>query len=277
MRTIVLIIILFLGCNTYSQTAILKGKITSEGKPIEAVSIAIKGKTIFTKTDKNGYFELKNIPTGSQEIVVSFIGYQTLTETIVFQENQTIDKNFELFEDYLNLEEVVITATRSEVPVYKSPVIVSRISSKSFETTQTLALSEGLNFTPGLRLETNCQNCGFTQVRMNGLEGPYSQILINSRPIFSALVGVYGLDMIPASMIDRVEVIRGGGSALYGGSAIAGTINIITKDPTENTFEIGTNYSFIDYSSPDRTLSLNGSIISEDLNKGMSFYAYNRD
>lgn len=277
MRTIVLIIILFLGCNTYSQTAILKGKITSEGKPIEAVSIAIKGKTIFTKTDKNGYFELKNIPTGSQEIVVSFIGYQTLTETIVFQENQTIDKNFELFEDYLNLEEVVITATRSEVPVYKSPVIVSRISSKSFETTQTLALSEGLNFTPGLRLETNCQNCGFTQVRMNGLEGPYSQILINSRPIFSALVGVYGLDMLPANMIDRVEVVRGGGSALYGGSAIAGTINIITKDPMENSFSIGTNYSFVDFEVPDRTFNVNGSIVNEKFDKGISFYAYNRD
>src|SRR5690606_37803241 len=167
MRTLLLIIVLVLGCNTYSQTAVLKGKVISEGKAVEAVSIAIKGKTIFTRTDKNGYFEVKNIPSGSHDVVVSYIGYQTLTENIVFQESQTIDKNFELFEDYLNLEEVVITATRSEVPVYKSPVIVSRISSKSFETTQTLALSEGLNFTPGLRLETNCQNCGFTQVRMN--------------------------------------------------------------------------------------------------------------
>lgn len=277
MRTLLLIIVLVLGCNTYSQTAVLKGKVISEGKAVEAVSIAIKGKTIFTRTDKNGYFELKNIPSGSHDVVVSFIGYQTLTENIVFQESQTIDKNFELFEDYLNLEEVVITATRSEVPVYKSPVIVSRISSKSFETTQTLALSEGLNFTPGLRLETNCQNCGFTQVRMNGLEGPYSQILINNRPIFSALVGVYGLDMLPANMIDRIEVVRGGGSALYGGSAIAGTINIITKDPMENSFEIGTNYSFVDFEIPDRTFNVNGSIVNEKFDKGISFYAYNRD
>lgn len=277
MRTLLLIIVLVLGCNTYSQTAVLKGKVISEGKAVEAVSIAIKGKTIFTRTDKNGYFELKNIPSGSHDVVVSFIGYQTLTENIVFQESQTIDKNFELFEDYLNLEEVVITATRSEVPVYKSPVIVSRISSKSFETTQTLALSEGLNFTPGLRLETNCQNCGFTQVRMNGLEGPYSQILINNRPIFSALVGVYGLDMLPANMIDRIEVVRGGGAALYGGSAIAGTINIITKDPMENSFEIGTNYSFVDFEIPDRTFNVNGSIVNEKFDKGISFYAYNRD
>lgn len=277
MRTLLLIIVLVLGCNTYSQTAVLKGKVTTEGKAIEAVSLAVKGEPIFTKTDNDGFFELKNIPSGSQQVVVSFVGYRTHTETIVFQENQTIEKNFELFEDFLNLEEVVITGTRSEVPVYKSPVMVSRIDSKSFETTQTLALSEGLNFTPGLRLETNCQNCGFTQVRMNGLEGPYSQILINSRPIFSALVGVYGLDMLPANMIDRVEVIRGGGSALYGGSAIAGTINIITKDPMENSFEIGMNHSFIDFHSPDRTLNANASVVNDKFDKGISFYAYNRD
>src|SRR5690606_27481689 len=124
MRTILLIITVFFSCMTYSQNAILKGKITSEGQPIEAVSIAIKGKAIYTKTDKNGIFELNKIPSGNHEVVVSFIGYQTLTETIFFEENQTIDKNFILYEDFLNLEEVVITATRSEVPVYKSPVIV---------------------------------------------------------------------------------------------------------------------------------------------------------
>ena len=88
-----------------------------------------------------------------------------------------------------------------------------------------------LMFSPGLRVENDCNNCGFSQVRMNGLEGPYTQILINSRPIFSGLAGVYGLEHIPPSMIQRIEVVRGGGSALFGGNAIAGTINVITKDP----------------------------------------------
>lgn len=260
-----------------AQTGSLKGTITSQDKRVEGASISITGTPLYTKTDSNGNFELTNIPIGTHRISVSSVGYRSINESVIIEENRVSTIEFKIQEDLLDIEEVVITGTRSEVPQYRSPVIVSRINSKSFETTQSLSLSEGLNFSPGLRLETNCQNCGFTQVRMNGLEGPYSQILINSRPIFSALVGVYGLDMIPASMIDRVEVIRGGGSALYGGSAIAGTINIITKDPIENTFEIGTNYSFIDYDSPDRTLSANGSIVSEDLNKGMSFYAYNRD
>jgi outer membrane receptor for ferrienterochelin and colicins len=90
-----------------------------------------------------------------------------------------------------------------------------------------VTLSEGLSFSPGLRIENDCQNCGFSQVRMNGMEGPYSQILINSHPIFSGLAGVYGLELIPTNMIERIEVVRGGGSALYGSNAIAGTINII--------------------------------------------------
>lgn len=271
-----LALLLFSGCSI-AQTGNLKGKVTSADGAVNKVSISIIGKNSYTKTDPNGNYEIKNIPVGNQRISVSSLGYRTITETVTIEENKTLEKNFEIQEDLLSIEEVVITGTRSEVPQYKSPVIVSRISSKSFETTQSLSLSEGLSFSPGLRLETNCQNCGFTQVRMNGLEGPYSQILINSRPIFSALFGVYGLDMIPSSMIDRVEVIRGGGSALYGGSAIAGTINIITKEPTQNTFEIGTSQTFIDFDSPDRTINMNGSIVSQDFNKGISFYAYNRD
>lgn len=277
MKIFIRFILLFLPAFLFAQTGNIKGNVSSNRISLEGINITLKGTNLFTKTDKNGNFELHNIPAGNQTIVVNYAGFRTITENIRVIENQTIEKNLELTEDLLNLEEVVISGTRNEVPVYKSPVIVSRLNSKMFEATQTLALSEGLNFTPGLRLETNCQNCGFTQVRMNGLEGPYSQILINSRPIFSALVGVYGLDMIPASMIDRVEVIRGGGSALYGGNAIAGTINIITKDPVQNTFEIGTNQSFVDFDSPDRTINANGSIVSEDYKKGMSFYAYNRD
>ena len=105
------------------------------------------------------------------------------------------------------------------------------MSAKLFETVNSTDLAKSLNFQSGLRVENNCQNCGFQQVRINGLDGPYTQILIDSRPIFSALSGVYGLEQIPANMIERVEVMRGGGSALFGSSAIAGTINIITKEP----------------------------------------------
>ena len=80
--------------------------------------------------------------------------------------------------------------------------------------------SEGLNFQPGLRIETDCQTCNYSQLRMNGLGGGYSQILINSRPIFSPLTGLYGLEQIPTEMVERIEVVREGASAFYGSSAI---------------------------------------------------------
>lgn len=95
-----------------------------------------------------------------------------------------------------------------------APSLVNVLDSKMFETTHATSLADGLNFQPGVRVENNCQNCGFQQVRINGLEGPYTQILVDSRPIFSALTGVYGLEQIPANMIERVEIMRGGGSAL---------------------------------------------------------------
>ena len=119
------------------------------------------------------------------------------------------------------------------------------IGPKLLDVTQSVCLAQGLNFQPGVRTEDNCQNCGFTQVRINGLDGHYSQILVNSRSVFSSLNGVYGLEQIPANMIDRVEVVRGGGSALFGASAIGGTINIITKEPIRNSATFGHTFMSI--------------------------------
>jgi outer membrane receptor for ferrienterochelin and colicins len=112
---------------------------------------------------------------------------------------------------------------------------------------------------------------------MNGLDGPYTQILINSRPVFSALAGVYGLDMVPVNMVDRIEVVRGGGSVMFGGNAIAGTVNIITKDPVENSFEVGVNQSFINGEASDRTVNFNGTIVADDLSSGVTLYGFNRN
>ncbi|MEL7123627.1 MAG: TonB-dependent receptor, partial [Bacteroidota bacterium] len=143
--------------------------------------------------------------------------------------------------------------------------------------TQSIAISEGLNFQPGVRVETNCQNCGFTQVRLNGLEGAYSQILINSRPIFSALNSVYGLDQIPTNIVEQVEVVRSGGSALYGSNAIGGTINIITREPVENTWEFGSNTALVGGDAMDQTFNINGSIVNESLTSGVTFYGMSRN
>ena len=162
------------------------------------------------------------------------IGYKTEEKTVNLKKGKTLEINFNAEEDAVSLDGVVVSANRNETTRRLAPSLVNVLDSKCSRHTRDF-LGRRLNFQPGVRVENNCQNCGFQQVRINGLEGPYTQILVDSRPIFSALTGVYGLEQIPANMIERVEVMRGGGSALFGSSAIAGTINIITKEPMRNS------------------------------------------
>ena len=147
---------------------------------------------------------------------------------------------------------------------------------KLFENTNSVCLAQGLSFQPGLRVETNCQNCGFQQVRINGLDGPYTQLLLDGKALFSSLNGVYGIEQIPTGMIERVEVMRGGGSALYGANAIGGTVNIITKEPLNNLFMISHNLTAIGNSAYDNTTSLNTSLVNSQRDAGIYLFGTSR-
>jgi outer membrane receptor for ferrienterochelin and colicins len=259
------------------------GHVTSSGIHLPYVTVGVKGTTIGTVTDETGHYQLINLPTGEQVISLSMIGYKEQEKSVLIEAGKTIEIKFDMVEDIFNISEVVVSANRGEQKRTEAPVIVNTISPELFHTSQSVTLGEGLNFSPGLRLENNCQNCGFSQVRMNGMEGPYSQILINSRPVFSGLAGVYGLELIPSNMIEKVEIVRGGGSALYGSNAIAGTINIILKDPNKNSYEGGANYSLtgvgVDGSggeTPDYSVNFNTSIVSNDHKSGVSLYGFTR-
>ena len=199
------------------------------GEHLPFINVLLKGTTIGTTTDNSGHYFLKNLPEGKFTLEYKALGYKTISKEVTLKKGKTLEINVELEEDQIALDGVVVSANRAETSRRLAPTLVNVLDAKVFTTTNAVNLAQGLNFQPGVRVETNCQNCGFQQVRINGLDGPYTQILIDSRPIFSALSGVYGLEQIPANMIERVEVMRGGGSALFGSSAIAGTINIITK------------------------------------------------
>lgn len=248
------------------------------------ITISIDGTTIGTNTDATGHFQLIDLPEGTYILRASGIGYKPATRSIVLVKNTTIEVKFEIEEDLLNLEAVVVTSDRTRSNRAESPMVVNSVSPKLFALTQSVNIAEGLSFTPGLRTETNCQNCGFTQIRMNGLEGPYTQILMNSRPVFSGLAGVYGLELIPANMIERLEVVRGGGSALFGGNAVAGTVNIITKEPVRNTLFTEGRMGFIGPGSKkdggpvsDLQSSLNVSLVTDDGKTGGYLYAMLRN
>lgn len=179
--------------------------------------------------------------------------------------------------DVFMLDQVVVTSSKSEVKRRESPSLVNVMTGKLLTTVGACSLADGLDFQPGVRVENDCQNCGFTQVRINGLDGHYSQILMNSRPVFSALTGVYGLEQIPANMIDRIEVMRGGGSALFGSSAIGGTINIITKDPHENSAKVSHTLTSIGPSgSLDNNTTLNASVVTNNDKAGIFIYGQSR-
>ena len=246
---------------------------------IPYATITIEGTTIGCAADGTGHYNINNIPLGTHTIVVSAIGYDTQTISHKAEINTSTELNFTLKEATTFVDEVVVSATRNETNRRKTATVVNVTSTKLFEGTASSNLSEAMNFQSGLRVETTCGNCGAPQLRINGLEGQYSQILLDSRAIFSSLAGVYGLDLMPVAMVERVEVIRGGGSALFGSNAIGGVVNIITKDPVRNTISLSNTTNIMEDGTPDTNTSLGGAFVSDDYKMGAYIFGQvkNRD
>ena len=254
----------------------ITGTITADGLPLENASVFFENTTLGTSSDFDGKYSL-SIAEGTHLLNIQAIGFATVKQQVRIEKDATLSLNFSLKEDVLGLDQIVVSATRRHLNKRTAPVVVTVTDSKIFKATQSISLSEGMNFQPGLRIETNCQNCGFSQIKMNGLDGAYSQILIDSRPVFSALNSIYGLDQIPTNTVERIEVVRGGGSALFGSNAIAGTINIITKDPTTNGFQIGSHFGAIHNSAFDKATTFNGTLVSEDFDTGIAVFGMYRN
>ena len=141
--------------------------------------------------------------------------------------------------------DVVVTATRTDRRLGDVPVRTEVISQESMRKVQARTLADAVEYTTGVQVESNCQNCNFSQIRLLGLSGPYTQILIDGQPIISSLAQVYGIEHIPARMIERIEVVKGGGSALYGPGSVGGVVNVISREPAASggAFELRTEQS----------------------------------
>ncbi|WP_287210922.1 TonB-dependent receptor [Muribaculum sp.] len=248
------------------------------GEHLSYYNIRLAGTTTGTTTDASGHYALRNLKPGKYILEASSIGYRSQQKNISIEQGKTYEINFNVEPDAFMLDQVVVTGSKSEQKRRNSPVLVGVLNNQLFNLVSARSLADGLNFQPGVRVENDCQNCGFTQVRINGLDGHYSQILMNSRPVFSALTGVYGLEQIPANMIERVEIMRGGGSALFGSSAIGGTVNIITKDPVANYAEAGHSIMSTGISgSLDNNTTVNASITGANNRAGLMIYGQNRN
>lgn len=244
---------------------------------IPYATVVLVGTTIGTTTDATGHFLFKNLQLGDYTVEVRAIGYTVQRQEVCLHGRETLDIRFEVEEEVVAVDQVVVSASRTERLKREAPSLVSVLDSELFDRVSTASLGGGLSYQPGVRVENTCQNCGFPQVRINGLDGRYSQILVDSHPLFSALTGVYGLEQIPANMIERVEVLRGGGSALYGSSAIGGTINVITKEPTRSMAEVSHTITSLGCSSSfDNTTTLNASLVSDSGKAALAVFAQSR-
>lgn len=260
--------------STVKEGNIITGHVIEKGteENLAYATVLIVENGMGTVTGDDGHFRLKNVPAGKYTLKVQLMGYASQTKTVVVSNEYTVDLHFVMEKEDIMMDEVVVSANRNETNRRVAPVVVNVMNSKLFETVNSTDLAKSLSYQSGLRVENNCQNCGFPQVRINGLEGPYSQLLINSRPVMSALSGVYGLEQIPVSMIERVEVVRGGGSALFGANAVGGTINIITKDPIDNSFQVNSTMSNLGGKTWEQYFGANASLVSKDRTYGVAFY-----
>jgi len=212
--------------------AMLFGGVQCKGEHIPYVNIIVKGTNLGTMSDATGHFKLTDLPVGKNIIIAQALGYKTQEKEAEMRAGKATELFFELEEDVLKLEQVVVTGTRTKHYIKDVPVRTEVITAKEIERKNAANLFQVLEGTPGIRVEQQCQFCNFSMVRMQGLGAEHTQVLINGQPMYSGLAGIYGLQQIGTIDIERVEVIKGAGSALYGSSAVAGAINIITKEPS---------------------------------------------
>lgn len=281
MKKTILLIVLLLPLGVWAQKgtdANILGHVVNAktGEHVSYINVFLKGTTIGAITDESGHFHIANCPEGESVLLVRGVGYKMKELPVILEKNKTLELNIAIEPDIIALGQVVVTATQHAISRMESPSVVGVVSSRDIEAVGAVNLAEGLRQQTGVCIENSCQNCGAFNVRLNGLDGAYSQVLIDSRPVNNALASVYMLEQLPTAMIDQIEVMRGGGSALYGSNAIAGVINVITKEPVRNTASVSNITNLVGGKSVDWSNSFNASVVSDNRKAGLYIYGHNR-
>ncbi len=206
------------------------------------VSVVVEGTNHGAATDAEGVFEITHVHAGDYRLIISLVGYRATTQEVTVVNNETARVAVDLEESPLEIGGVVVTGTRTPRFIKDVPVFTEVITNKTIEDKAAKSLYEALDGTPGIRVEQQCQGCNFSVLRMQGLGADHTQILQDGQPVYSGLAGVYGLQQLSTAEIDRIEVVKGAGSALYGSNAIAGAINIISAMPRKTEAKVGMQF-----------------------------------
>jgi outer membrane receptor for ferrienterochelin and colicins len=221
----------FFVANLSAQTGRITGTVSADGTPLDYATITLNNTNYGTYSGEDGSFVLANVSPGAYTLNVSFLGYEPYKAEVVVRDKDTITLHVTLNEHAGLLDEVVVTGTLKEVSRLESPVPVEVYTPAFFKKNPTSNIYEALQNVNGVRPQLNCQVCNTGDIHINGLEGPYTMVLIDGMPIVSSLATVYGLSGIPNALVERIEIVKGPASSLYGSEAIGGLINIITKNP----------------------------------------------
>lgn len=230
-RLVYLLFFLSFG-NVFGQKSTLEGKVLDENaEPIPFATILLKGSNQGSQANENGIFTIANLNTSTIRLSVSSVGFQKKELDINLTEEENTSITVILTPLASSLDEVVVTGTMKEVSRLETPVPVEIYTPQFFKRNPTPNVFEALQNVNGVRPQLNCNVCNTGDIHINGLEGPYTMVLLDGMPLVSGLSTVYGLSGIPNSLIERVEVVKGPASSLYGSEAVGGLINIITKSP----------------------------------------------
>jgi outer membrane receptor for ferrienterochelin and colicins len=259
-----------------AQVVLVSGTVTeSDGlTPLVGVNILAIDTNEGTTTDHEGAFHL-NLTPGVAKIKVSYLGYRSNIQTVHIPNTKVYTLPHIVLETD-ELDEVVVTSSIKKLKRLDSPIPIEVYSPKFFKANPSSSVFQALQQVNGIRPQVNCGVCGTGDIHINGQEGANTMVLIDGMPMVSGLSTIYGLTGIPISIIDQVEIIKGPASTLYGSEAMAGVINLITKDPSLNQTPLDLIISRSDWNEFTGDISFN-SVIGENLKfiTGINIHSYN--
>ncbi len=265
------VLMLLAAAPTFAGTGSIDGIVRDRAdQPVVGAQVLLQPGGVETTTDEAGRFSFAGVPAGNTRLLVLADGHaDEHVPPFTLAEGET--KKLAITVTLMFRQELVVTGTRTPRQLADVPIRVEVVEKQQIEKTASRTLADAVEFQPGVRVESNCQNCNFSQVRLLGLDGAYSQILFDSQPVMSSLAAVYGIEHIPARLIERLEVVKGGGSALYGPGSVAGVINVIPHEPVQNGGSAETRFSWMD-GAPSHSASASFDFVAPSGNTAVTVF-----